>query len=124
MRCFFHPHDDAAATCTGCSRALCRACTARFTVVKCEPCLVSQNKTVARRHWTNLAITVVLYAAGVFFYRSFGSATRVGVERVAMMAIVFPSVFWGWKFLSEHTPRSMLVLPIPAWLVLLTVSSS
>src|SRR5262245_24974782 len=118
MKCFVHNDRDATAMCPGCSRALCADCTARFTIVACEGCLLAHNRKVATAHWTRLVVTVVLFVGGVFFHRSMPVPHTP--EQVLTMAVFFPSVFWGWMFLSEHTPRTFLVLPIPAWLIAIT----
>jgi hypothetical protein len=119
MRCFFHESTDAAATCRDCGCGLCAACGRRFTLMLCAPCLKRRNKNVARRHSTDLALTAVAYVAGLSFYLfALPGRERPPVTIAVAAALGFPFVFWGWRFLSQHTPRGWIALPVGWWVIL------
>lgn len=120
MRCFFHQATDASATCNACSRALCAACASRFTLMLCEPCLVDHNRAVTRRLWTNLAATALGYAIGLALCSALLPPDLSGrTSMLALMALGFPSAFWGWTFLDRRISRTFLILPIWGWIAML-----
>jgi hypothetical protein len=99
---------------------LCGECTARFSIVRCEPCLLVHNRAAAAAHWTNLFLTAALVAIGLAFYALvLPPQMRLG-SQAPVLVLLFPSVFWGWKFLGERQQAILLLSP-PVWLVLLIV---
>jgi hypothetical protein len=121
MKCFFHNGRDATATCPMCGRALCVSCTARFSRILCEPCLLRSNEDLARGHRKRLLVTVVLGVAGVVLFSGPMRRMPAGVapQTVAILlaSLVLPMAYWGWLALTRHLPRVLLIMPIPFWLV-------
>jgi hypothetical protein len=121
MKCFFHTPTDATATCQTCGRGLCAPCTARFTLVLCEACLLQHNQALARNHVKRLALSVALYVAGVTLFcvalRGAPVSTAQAGQAIVIGALLFPVAYWGWQFLSRKLPQAILIMPIPFWVV-------
>lgn len=64
MNCFAHPNVPATATCNSCGRGLCSPCSARFTMLRCQPCILSGNNTAVRKAYWTIAVTVLLLVIG------------------------------------------------------------
>lgn len=126
MACFEHPNQEAVSTCESCTRLLCRSCTRRFSIVRCEPCLRTHNKDVLRGHVATLATVAALYAlnATVLFKEggpAHGASTLQDIVAGALAACGLPCMYFGWRFLGRHTPRTFLVLPLAGWFAFFAV---
>lgn len=107
MKCFNHTDMDATATCKNCNKGLCVECSSRFNTMLCEPCLIEHNKSVARNMYIGLATTVLIFFGFMYVFGSIqgSSGEPLGYSKAILPSLLLAFTFWGWKFLSDYSPR-------------------
>lgn len=71
MNCCAHPSVPATASCQPCGRGLCSRCSVRFTLLRCEACLLKGNAAASHQAYRALAITLILLVVGSWLASSF-----------------------------------------------------
>jgi len=66
LNCIAHFAVPAVNRCGICGAGLCPACSTRFTLVRCEPCLLKGNREATKQAYKGLCITVILFAIGIY----------------------------------------------------------
>lgn len=115
MKCAKHSVEDAVGTCSKCGRGLCHPCTERFTLMKCEKCLLEGNAAVRKRLKGDLinpailgiAVMLIPLISGV--YLSWGSINVIKLLKAApeVIAIGILAMFApaGWRLLTSVVQR-------------------
>ncbi len=114
MNCYIHPATPATATCQSCGRGLCSPCSARFTLLRCQHCIIEGDKAVAQKTRTALAVTAIIFLAVFFLVGNLTTPHSQGPElrMRAVVALYVSFTYWGYKFLSAHMPRLFIASPM------------
>ena len=129
MNCFNHPALAATATCQNCGRGLCTPCSSRFTLLRCQPCILQNNAAVARKTYASLAATALIFIVTFVFVGNIGSmgmpppsshalrhmhnvqTANPGIAAQIMVGLLMAFTYWGYKFLSARMPRVVIGTP-------------
>lgn len=113
MKCHKHYEKDAVSQCKDCGRALCPACTNKYSIPICDGCnlkRVGNDKKVILR---NSVLMIVFFIIGFIFYNN----TTHNIPTAIVGGYLFAGIPWGWSFLSRLTPNVFVFLPIIGWLI-------
>lgn len=110
MKCSIHPEFDAISTCQGCGKGLCDGCSRRFTIQRCESCLLAHNRSVATNAYTQIFITALILIGATYILGSLKGShgESIGYSRAWTFGLYFAFIYWGWKYLGNH-PRWTIV---------------
>lgn len=109
MRCSQHPALGIVATCNQCGRGLCGECANKFNIPLCASC----SQTALKMEKTEIAKSFVFSAVLVFL----GIALSSGAPPSARVLTIymFAGIPWGWRVLTNITPRVFLMMPLVGW---------
>jgi len=119
MNCSAHGAVPAVASCGACGRGLCGACADDYEPPTCAGCAAKAARGERAILKRQLAMSVVLLAAGAAFGQT--AAATPGVQppsptwlAIVGMAYLFAGTPYGWRSLSSGTSRlSRLFLRLP-----------
>jgi uncharacterized membrane protein len=114
MNCHMHPATPATATCQICGRGLCSPCSARFTPLRCQHCIVQGSTAAARDSYTALAITGISFLAAFYLTGSLIAGnpmlrqqpqTHVILTRI-VIGLQLSFTYLIYTFICAHMPFS------------------
>jgi len=103
MKCFHHNDKEATATCQRCGKGLCFECTTRFSMLFCEDCILSYNKSVIAQMYKGIAVTLIIFVGFMIILGNakISSIESLGFAKALIPAMMIAFTYWGWQFLSE-----------------------
>jgi len=117
VNCYAHPNMAATAKCNSCGRGLCSPCSARFTQLRCQGCIISGNAAVVRQAYWAIALTVLVWAVGALIGGSmvYHSVTHPLASRKlpAVTATASPAVSRHAHQKNSSTPIAAAATTVP-----------
>jgi len=120
MKCANHPEIDAVATCVDCGRGLCSACADKFSIPICDYCNLGRIGGEQKIILKDIIITAFLAFIGYCWagYAELDLGTRF------VAAYSLAGFIWGWRALTQITPRVFLFLPLIGWFFYFAIKAS
>lgn len=120
MQCYNHPENNVVATCGGCNKGLCLACTDKYTHPICDMCNMQRAKSSRQVIIRNTILTLIFAIVGF----SAASNTKVPLSSHIIMAYIVAGIPWGWSALNRITANFFLFMPIGHWAAYFFIKST
>ena len=96
MKCYFHPEEEAVATCQHCGKSLCKECASKYTPCLCDQCYsILRKREAAEMRAARKPFLITLGIAAALFIIVHPLAREKGAEILAYLAFFIP---FGWKY--------------------------
>ena len=120
MKCYNHINSDAVATCTDCSKGLCKSCADKFATPICDTCGLQRVNNDKRRLYNEFIWMLGVVVVSVFLIFNFPEFWQI-TEPQLLETVAFlyggVSIVGGWYTLSKFTSKYFLFLPIIGWII-------
>jgi hypothetical protein len=102
MNCFFHPEEEAVASCIDCGKGLCKTCAAKYEIAVCDDCNARRNSqdknVISILFLTRILPSIVLFVIVLLISKSFF---------IGYYAMGIP---WGWPLVEKVLGRRRFTL--------------
>lgn len=96
MKCYYHPEEEAVATCQHCGKSLCKDCASKYTPCLCDECYgILRKREAADMRAARKPFLITLAIAIVLFLIVLPIAKDAGDMILAYLAFFIP---FGWKY--------------------------
>lgn len=124
MNCFYHPNEQAVATCPQCGKGLCAACAQKWPQSVCDNC-AQENITlhIANRKKplvTSIVILAVSLAIGLIMSIAEGDFSMMNIVFAGLGVVLIVN---GWSVLTKIQPSMFLFLPIIGWVIYFVIKA-
>lgn len=123
MNCYYHPDTTIVATCSDCSKGLCKSCSDKFSIPICSACGGTRIAAERNEIMTGFAWMIGIAIAGLLLFNSpfvekihRQNPLLGGVLYNIVLFYSFIAIVVGWRTLDKLTSRYFLSLPLIGWL--------
>lgn len=115
MDCCHHQDQKATVQCSRCGKGLCQECAKLYTPPLCADCVSHNIKELKQEVLKLGGIGIVI--AIIYLFLMYSNGGWHAPLNTLLCGVVAACIPFGWNFITVHTPKVFLTLPVVVWAI-------